>query len=302
VKKICFLVDVDNVSTEVIEQAFVATLADYGAVHVRRAYCTAEQAAQQQGFMKRLQLRPIVNLAIGKNSTDIALAADAMDLVISERPDVVVLVSSDSDYAPLVARLREKGAWLRGFGQQGKTGEGVPWAYDQFTDLSHSGGSAKPASRSAPAKKAASGRNTGRKAAPAPAPVAAPAPVPQAPPAPAPVVQAEAPKPIARPAQAAQPAKAPARGGRAAAKTTKAVAAPVDAGVAAAKEMHAILAVLPRLAAGHWLELNEAAQALRAAGLLAKTAPTTKLFRKHATAFELAPERQPNNVRLAQGG
>ncbi|MFS4834778.1 NYN domain-containing protein, partial [Staphylococcus aureus] len=77
--------------------------------------CNAEQAQTHQAFLKRLGLRAIVNLAIGKNSTDIALAADAMELAITEQPDVIVLVSSDSDFAPLVLRLREKGAWLRGF-------------------------------------------------------------------------------------------------------------------------------------------------------------------------------------------
>ena len=72
---------------------------DYGAAHIRRAYCNAEQALREQHFLKRLGLRAIVNLAIGKNSTDIALAVDAMDLAISEKPDVIVLVSSDSDFA-----------------------------------------------------------------------------------------------------------------------------------------------------------------------------------------------------------
>jgi hypothetical protein len=51
----------------------------------------------------------MVNLSAGKNSTDIALAVDAIDLVIAERPDVVVLVSSDSDFAPLVSAAARKG-------------------------------------------------------------------------------------------------------------------------------------------------------------------------------------------------
>ncbi|HEV6968961.1 NYN domain-containing protein, partial [Roseateles sp.] len=141
-KKVAFLVDFDNVATDVIEQALNAVFKDYGAAHIRRAYCNAEQAQHQQAFLKRLGLRAIVNLAIGKNSTDIALAVDAMDLAITERPDVIVLVSSDSDFAPLVLRLREKGAWLRGFGQYGKTGEGVIQIYDQFNELAHGVGRA----------------------------------------------------------------------------------------------------------------------------------------------------------------
>ena len=43
-------------------------------------------------------------------------AQDAVDLVLAERPDVVVIASSDSDFAPLVHRLREKGCVVRGIG------------------------------------------------------------------------------------------------------------------------------------------------------------------------------------------
>ena len=50
-------------------------------------------------------------------------AVDAIDLATSERPEVVVIASSDSDFAPLVSRLREKGCRVIGVGQQGKTGD-----------------------------------------------------------------------------------------------------------------------------------------------------------------------------------
>jgi len=266
-KKVAFLVDFDNVATDVIEQALNAVFKDYGAAHIRRAYCNAEQALREQNFLKRLGLRAVVNLAIGKNSTDIALAADAMDLAITEKPDVIVLVSSDSDFAPLVLRLREKGAWLRGFGQHGKTGDGVIQIYDQFNELAHDSGrsASKPAAK--PARKAAAPKPAAKKAAPAKA--AAPAPAPKPTPAPAPKA---APAPTA-----------------------------VDANVAAAREINAVLALLPKLADGQWHDLGSAAKALKEAGLLAKSAPATKLFRKHPQAFQLQPEKQPNQVRFGHG-
>jgi uncharacterized protein (TIGR00288 family) len=135
--KVMLLIDADNVSVDVIEQAVKQLLADHGALHVRRAYCTAESALKHQQVFKRLSIRPMVNLAAGKNSTDIALAVDAIDLVLAERPDVVVIASSDSDFAPLVARLREKGCRVVGIGQDGKTGDETQTAYDAFTVLSH---------------------------------------------------------------------------------------------------------------------------------------------------------------------
>jgi hypothetical protein len=278
-KKVAFLVDFDNVATDVIEQALQMSFKDYEAVHIRRAYCNAEQAQTHQGFLKRLGLRAIVNLAIGKNSTDIALAVDAMDLAITEKPDVIVLVSSDSDFAPLVLRLREKGAWLRGFGQYGKTGDGVIAIYDQFNELAHA--SSKPAAKREPARKAAAARPARKTAAKA----AAPAPKPAAAPLPAPV---PGPAPVLKPATPPTPKPAPAP-------------TPVDANVAAAREINAILALLPKLADGQWHDLGAAAKALKEAGLLPKTAASTKLFRKHPQAFQLQPAKQPNQVRFGHG-
>jgi uncharacterized LabA/DUF88 family protein len=278
VRRVMFLVDFDNVSTEVIEQALAMVYTEYGAVHVRRAYCTAEHAVAHATFMKRLQLRPMVNLAVGKNSTDIALAVDAMDLAVAERPDVAVIVSSDSDFTPLVGRLREKGAWVRGFGQRGKTGDGVVMAYDQFDDLAHR----EARARVAPA--------------PAPKPQAKPQPKPQA-------------KPQAQPEEAQAPAAAAARAPAAkkaaskrspARKQPPAVAPePAPAPVAAwSAEVESILQAVPDLRRGEKVELGEAAQQLRKAGLLAKTAASTKLFKKHADRFALSPDRQPNKVRF----
>jgi uncharacterized protein (TIGR00288 family) len=146
-RRVMLLIDADNVSADVIEQALERTLAEYGAVHIRRAYSGIEKATQYQALFKRLSVRPMVNLSTGKNSTDIALAVDALDLAVAERPDVVVLVSSDSDFAPLVIRLREKGCRVCGIGQQGKTGEDTSGVYDEFTDLKHQPAAPPPAQR-----------------------------------------------------------------------------------------------------------------------------------------------------------
>lgn len=172
--KVMLLIDADNVSADVIEQAVQRLLADHGALHVRRAYCTAESAVKHQALFKRLSVRPMVNLAAGKNSTDIALAVDALDLVLAERPDVVAIASSDSDFAPLVSRLREKGCRVVGLGQSGKTGDETRGVYDAFDELTHR--KAKAAPKAAAAKSPPAKRTSRRKAAPAvelPAEVAA---------------------------------------------------------------------------------------------------------------------------------
>ncbi|HEX6708331.1 MAG TPA: NYN domain-containing protein [Albitalea sp.] len=166
-QRVMLLIDADNVSADVIEQAVERVRAEHGVIHVRRAYCTAESALKHLKLFKSLSIRPIVNLSTGKNSTDIAMAVDAIDLVMAERPETVVVVSSDSDFAPLVLRLREKGCRVQGIGQEGKTGEDSKQVYDDFIDLPHrkARAPAKAADKS-PAKRT-SGR---RKAAAPPAP------------------------------------------------------------------------------------------------------------------------------------
>ena len=135
--RVMLLIDADNVSVDVIEQGVTWVGKHFGGPHVRRAYCTAESAVKHQLLFKRLSIRPMVNLAAGKNSTDIALAVDAIDLATSERPEVMVIASSDSDFAPLVARLREKGCRVIGIGQQGKTGDETQAVYDDYEVLTH---------------------------------------------------------------------------------------------------------------------------------------------------------------------
>jgi len=111
-------------------------------------------------------------------------AVDAIDLAISERPAVVVIASSDSDFAPLVSRLREKGCRVVGIGQEGKTGEETKGVYDDYEVLTHkprssaataakSPAAKAPAKRPA-AKRAATGRPAAKKAVAAAPPLPAP--------------------------------------------------------------------------------------------------------------------------------
>ncbi|MBC8057253.1 MAG: NYN domain-containing protein, partial [Rhizobiales bacterium] len=135
--RVALLIDADNLSGDVIDQAVEHLLKLYGAIHFRRAYSSPQKVIEHTDLFRRHSIRPMVNVPTGKNSTDIALAVDAIDLAICERPDVVVIGSSDSDYAPLAQRLREKGCRVIGIGQAGKTGGEAPLAYDEFIDLAH---------------------------------------------------------------------------------------------------------------------------------------------------------------------
>ncbi|NVM91902.1 uncharacterized protein (TIGR00288 family) [Variovorax sp. SG517] len=263
--RVMLLIDADNVSAEVIEQAVQRTMDEYGAIHVRRAYCNAEMAVNRQALFKRLSVRPMVNLSAGKNSTDIALSVDAIDLAIAERPDVVVLVSSDSDFAPLVIRLREKGCRVCGIGQQGKTGEETIGIYDAFTDIAHNA-VAKPAARTVPAKKTAAAKTTRAKAAPAARKAA---------------TKTAARKTTAKAAGKAEPRPEPQQQAQQQPQPSEAA--------------EFILQAAPALRSGKDVPLNDVAKALRTAGLLGKNSSSLKLFEKLTAEFALM--QHPDRIR-----
>lgn len=293
VDRVMLLIDADNVSVDIMDQAVRLLLKQHGGLHVRRAYCTAEGAVKHQAAFKHLGIKPMVNLAAGKNSTDIALAVDAIDLVLAERPDVVVIASSDSDFAPLVQRLREKGCVVRGIGQQGKTGDETQGVYDDFTVLEHRKAESEtapakparktvarktataakktPAAKKAPAaKKTAAAKKAPAKKTAARKAVVTAAPEPEAPPAPPP------------PETALAPAPDPSNSGR----------------HRAPARVQAVLACLPELAAGQALALNVAVQRLREAQLLGKNSSSLKLFAQFDGQFELSPADKPTQVRF----
>ena len=54
---VMLLIDADNVSVDVMEQAVHLLVAEHGALHVRRAYCTAESAVKCQALFKRLGIK-----------------------------------------------------------------------------------------------------------------------------------------------------------------------------------------------------------------------------------------------------
>ena len=294
--RVMLLIDADNVSSDVIEQAAQRTMAVYGAIHVRRAYCNAETALKQQALFKRLSVRPMVNISAGKNSTDIALAVDAIDLVIAERPHVVVLVSSDSDFAPLVIRLREKGCRVCGIGQQGKTGEETIGVYDEFIDLAHKSASlatTRVASAAAP-RAAAAPRQPARKAASNRSAAKFSDEASQA--EELPVARATSPAPNAQSTPVAP--RAPAAPRKTASRSAARKNAPVKVS-APSEAAEFILNAAPALRNGTDVPLNDVAKALRTAGLLGKHGSSLKLFDKLTDEFVVL--QHPDRIRWTGG-
>jgi hypothetical protein len=108
---IVFLIDADNLCVPAwVEEAFRRLEETEGRISVRRAYGSAEKLKGLASVLRGRSIRSFVNLSLTKNTTDIALAVDAMELACQEpRPKTVVIGSGDADFVPLVVRLRERG-------------------------------------------------------------------------------------------------------------------------------------------------------------------------------------------------
>lgn len=132
--KLAVLIDADNASPLVIE-ALLGEIAKYGTAHVKRAYGdwtgTSLRGWKEQLLAQSIQPMQQFAYTVGKNATDAAMVIDAMDLLYTGRFDGFCLVSSDSDFTRLAARIRESGLTVYGFGER-KTPKPFVAACDKF--------------------------------------------------------------------------------------------------------------------------------------------------------------------------
>ncbi|KLI63839.1 NYN domain-containing protein [Aurantiacibacter marinus] len=136
-KNIALLIDADNASHAGIDPV-LTVLAELGQVNIRRAYGNWAKPALSNWntITHRFGLQPMqqFDLTKGKNATDIAMAIDAIDLLNAGKVDGFGIMSSDSDFTPLVTRLRQDGMIVYGFGQD-KAPEAFKSACTRYIDV-----------------------------------------------------------------------------------------------------------------------------------------------------------------------
>ncbi|QAY77568.1 NYN domain-containing protein [Sphingosinicella sp. BN140058] len=132
--RLAVLIDADNASPRIARGLF-EEIAKIGEASVRRIYgdFTGTRLKSWVEILAAHAIQPQLSPAntTGKNSSDIALVIDAMDLLHSGRFDGFCLVSSDSDFTRLASRIREQGIDVYGFGEQ-KTPESFRQACKRF--------------------------------------------------------------------------------------------------------------------------------------------------------------------------
>ena len=135
--RLAVLIDADNTSPKHVS-ALLEELAQYGVATVKRAYgdWTTSQLSGWKSELNQHAILPVQQFSytVGKNSTDAALIIDAMDLLYEGNLDAFAIVSSDSDFTRLAARLRESGKTVYGLGLR-KTPKPLVAACDRFIYL-----------------------------------------------------------------------------------------------------------------------------------------------------------------------
>lgn len=133
-QSLAVLIDADNAHPSIAE-GLLAEIAKLGVASVKRIYgdWTTPNLGQWKQVLLEHSIQPIQQFRYtsGKNATDSAMIIDAMDLLYAGHFAGFCLVSSDSDFTRLAARIRESGRRVYGFGEE-KTPRPFVSACDRF--------------------------------------------------------------------------------------------------------------------------------------------------------------------------
>ena len=126
--RLALLIDADNISAKYLP-VILNEIPRYGVATYRRIYgdFTDPQAAKWRPKLLDNSITPVQQFSnvkshkpgekAGKNATDSTLIIDAMDILYAGKVDGFVIVSSDSDFTRLAARLRESNMIVVGMGR-----------------------------------------------------------------------------------------------------------------------------------------------------------------------------------------
>src|ERR1700730_12792093 len=127
-RKIALFIDFENIAIGVTDAKYkkfeanllIERLLEKGKIVAKRAYCDWDKFPDSKRELHEaaIELIEIPGRSYsGKNSADIRMAVDAMDMSYSkEHIDLFVIASGDSDFSPLVSKLKENDKYVIGVG------------------------------------------------------------------------------------------------------------------------------------------------------------------------------------------
>jgi uncharacterized protein (TIGR00288 family) len=144
IKNMALFCDFENIALGVRESKYPKFAIDKvlerlllkGSIVVRKAYCDWDRykefkAGMHEAAFELIEI-PHVRQS-GKNSADIRMVVDALDLCYTKsHVDTFVVISGDSDFSPLVSKLRENNKLVIGIGVKNSTSDLLTAACDEF--------------------------------------------------------------------------------------------------------------------------------------------------------------------------
>ncbi|MDO4292640.1 MAG: NYN domain-containing protein [Eubacteriales bacterium] len=134
--QIAVLIDSENVSSRYASIIF-NEIETYGFATYRRIYGNwTKNNGWNENLLLENSITPIqqFDYTLGKNSSDMTMVIDAMDILYSGNVDGFCLVTSDSDFTRLAMRLREANMYVIGMGES-KTPVSLTKACNKFIHL-----------------------------------------------------------------------------------------------------------------------------------------------------------------------
>ena len=156
---VAVLIDYENVGLDTIQYLF-DELSDVGRVIIKRAYAdwSVHRSRRDQLLEFGIEAEHYFhNTKSGKNSSDICLVIDAVDLLHNAAIDTFVIVSADSDFVPLVNKLRAAGKIVVGAGRHDVASSTLVRSCDRYIYLGDSPEKATAKSGPTPATRRPSG-------------------------------------------------------------------------------------------------------------------------------------------------
>jgi uncharacterized protein (TIGR00288 family) len=139
--QIAVLIDFENVGLNTIQGLFDA-LSDIGRIIIKRAYADWSHVKTPREQLFEYGIEPILiyrSSKSGKNSSDIRLTIDATELLFQSTVDTFVIVSSDTDFIPLINKLRSAGKVVIGAGRKETTSSNLVRSCDRYFFLDQAG-------------------------------------------------------------------------------------------------------------------------------------------------------------------
>lgn len=132
-QQLAVLIDFENVGLKSIQWLF-DQISNIGRIIIKRAYGDWSIASDKRDHLLQLGIEPVhlFHSRGNKNSSDIRLAIDAIELLHQTPVDTFVIVSSDSDFVPLVSKLRAAGKRVIGAGHQATASRTLVISCDRY--------------------------------------------------------------------------------------------------------------------------------------------------------------------------